>query len=138
MILAKYKAILVALEDVKTESTTTEAHTKVNAFIHLMGRSTFIVALVVAHHILSYAKPLSLALQNSKCNVYKALLDAQNCKKVIAAQRSNTVFNRCIWMKTTAITAALVSSCPNQEQSDEWQIELTLHLPKIPYLVIIG
>jgi hypothetical protein len=42
VILAKYKAILAALEDVKTESTTTEAHTKVNAFIHLMGRSTFI------------------------------------------------------------------------------------------------
>ena len=57
MILAKYKAILAALEDVKTESTTTEARTKVNAFIHLMERSTFIVALVVAHHILSYTKP---------------------------------------------------------------------------------
>jgi hypothetical protein len=57
-----------------------------------MERSTFIVALVVAHHILSYTKPLSLALQNSKCDVYEAFVDAQNCKKVIAAQRSDTVF----------------------------------------------
>jgi hypothetical protein len=39
------KAILAALEDVKTESTTTEARTKANAFIHLMERSTFIVIL---------------------------------------------------------------------------------------------
>jgi hypothetical protein len=100
-------AILAALEDVKTESTTTEPRTKVNAFIHLMERSTFIVALVVAHHILNYTKPLSLALQNSKCDVYKAFVDAQNCKKVIAAQRSDTVFNRCIWMKTTAITGSI-------------------------------
>ena len=103
MILAKYKAILAALEDVKTESTTTEACTKTNAFIHLMERSTCIVALVIAHHILSCTKPLSFALQNSKCDVYKAFVDAQNCKKVIASQRSDTVFNRCIWKKTTAI-----------------------------------
>jgi hypothetical protein len=106
VILAKYKAILAAL-DVKTESTTTEARTKANAFIHLMERSTFIVALVIAHHILSCTKPLSLALQNSKCDVYKAFVDAQNCKKVIAAQRSDTVFNRCIWMKTTTIADSI-------------------------------
>ena len=120
--------VCAALEDVKTESTTTEARTKANAFIHLMERSTFIVALVIAHHILCYTKPLSLALQNSTCDVCKAFVDAQNCKKIIAAQRSDTVFNICI----------SVSSCLNQEQSDEWQIGLTLHLPKIPYLVIIG
>jgi hypothetical protein len=107
VILAKYKAILAALEDVKTESTTTKPRTKVNAFIHLMERSTLIVALVVAHHILSYTKPLSLALQNSKCDVYEAFVDAQNCKKVIVAQRSDTVFNRCIWMKTTAIAGSI-------------------------------
>jgi hypothetical protein len=95
--LAKYKAILTVLEDVKTESTTTEARTKANTFIHLMERSTFIVAFVIAHHILSYTKPPSLALQNSKCNVYKDFVDAQNSKKVIADQRSDTVFNRCIY-----------------------------------------
>jgi hypothetical protein len=105
--LAKYKAILAALEDVKTESTTTEARTKANAFIHLMERSTFIVAVVIAHHMLSYTQPLCLALQDSKCDVYKAFVDAQNCKKVIAAQRSDTVFNRCIWMKTTAIADSI-------------------------------
>ena len=52
-------------------------------------------------------KNLSLALQNSKCDVYKAFVDAQNCKKVIASQRSDTVFNRCIWMKTTAIADSI-------------------------------
>ena len=72
-----------------------------------MERSTFIVALVIAHHILSYTKPLSLALQNSKCDVYKAFVDAQNGKKIIAAQRSDTVFNICIWMKTTAIADSI-------------------------------
>ena len=72
-----------------------------------MERSTFIVALVIAHHILSYTKPPSLALQNSKCNVYKAFVDGQNCRKVISAQKSDTVFNRCIWMKTTAIADSI-------------------------------
>ena len=86
-----YKAILAAREDAKTESTTTEARTKANAFIHLMERSTFIIELAIAHYILCYTKPLSLALQNSKYDVYKACVDAQNCKKVIAAQRSDSL-----------------------------------------------
>jgi hypothetical protein len=84
-----------------------ERKQKANAFIHLMERSTFIVAVVIAHHMLSYTQPLCLALQDSKCDVYKAFVDAQNCKKVIAAQRSDTVFNRCIWMKTTAIADSI-------------------------------
>jgi hypothetical protein len=40
-------------------------------------------------------------------DVYKAFVDAQNSKKIIAAQRSDTVFNRCIWMKTTAIADSI-------------------------------
>ena len=127
--------VCAALEDVKTESTT-EARTKANAFIHLMERSTFIVALSIAHHILCYTKPLSLVLQNSKCDGYKAFIDAQNCKKVIAAQRSNTVLNRCIWMKTTAIADNI--GIELSKPRTVGQIELTLHLPKISYLVIIG
>ena len=87
-------SVILAALDVKTESTTTEVRTKAITFIHLMVRSTFIVALVITHHILTCTKPLSLALQNSKCDVDKAFVDAQNCKKVIAAQRSDTVFNR--------------------------------------------
>ncbi|XP_061196463.1 uncharacterized protein LOC133204738 [Saccostrea echinata] len=83
VVIGKYAAILSTLEDVRNESTVSDARTKATAFINMKEKSSFIVAIVVAHHILSYMKPLTLALQSSKCDVYKAFVDAQNCKQVI-------------------------------------------------------
>lgn len=78
VVIGKYAAILSSLEDVRYESTVPDARTKATAFVNMMEKSTFIVAIVVAQHILSYMKPLTLALQSSQCDVYKAFVDAQN------------------------------------------------------------
>lgn len=107
IIIAKYKAVISSLEDVQKESTVTEAKTKARAFINMMEKSNFIVSLVVAHHILSFTKPLSLALQNSKCDVFKAFNDAQTCIKVVQDQRTDEVFHRSVWEKATAIADSL-------------------------------
>ncbi|XP_061170352.1 52 kDa repressor of the inhibitor of the protein kinase-like [Saccostrea echinata] len=107
VVIGKYAAILSTLEDVRNESTVSDARTKATAFINMMERSSFIVAIVVAHHILSYMKPLTLALQSSKCGVYKAFVDAQNCKQVINDQRCEEVFQRCIWSKASAIADSI-------------------------------
>lgn len=80
VVIRKYAAILSSLEDVRYESTVPDARTKATAFVNMMEKSTFIVAIVVAQHILSYMKPLTLALQSSQCDVYKAFVDAQNWK----------------------------------------------------------
>lgn len=80
VVIGKYAAILSSLEDVRYESTVPDARTKATAFVNMMEKSTFIVAIVVAQHILSYMKPLTLALQSSQCDVYKAFVDAQNWK----------------------------------------------------------
>lgn len=107
VIIAKYTAVISSLEDVQKESTVTEAKTKARAFINMMEKSNFIVFLVVAHHILSFTKPLSLALQNSKCVVFKAFNDAQTCIKVVQGQRTDEVFHRSVWEKATAIADSL-------------------------------
>lgn len=65
VVIGKYAAILSSLEDVRNESTVPDARTKATAFINMMEKSTFIVAIVVAQHILSYMKPLTLAMQSS-------------------------------------------------------------------------
>lgn len=51
------------------ESTVPDARTKATGFVNMMEKSTFIAAIVVAQHILSYMKPLTLALQSSQCDV---------------------------------------------------------------------
>ena len=51
----------------------------------------FIVALVVTQHILSNTRPLSQALQKADCDIVKACVDANTCKKVIREQREDSV-----------------------------------------------
>jgi hypothetical protein len=66
-------------------------------------RSSFLVSIVVAHHI----KPLTLALQSSKCDVYKAFVDVQTCKQAIEDQSCDEVFQRCIWSKLATIAESV-------------------------------
>lgn len=96
VVIGKYAAMLSSLADVRNENTVPEARTKATAFINMKEKSTFIVAIVVVQHILSYMKPLTLALKSSKCDVYKAFVDVRNCKQVINDQRCEEVFHRYI------------------------------------------
>ena len=49
----------------------------------------FIVALVVAQHILSISQPLSLALQATNCDIVKAYQDAALCTDTILSQHQD-------------------------------------------------
>ena len=62
LIIAKYKPLISFLEDVQNESTVTDAKTKTRAFIHILERNNLVVSFIVAHHVLSFTKPLTLAL----------------------------------------------------------------------------
>lgn len=57
VVIGKYAAILSSLEDVRYESTVPDARTKATAFVNMMEKSTFIVAIVVAQHIELYEAP---------------------------------------------------------------------------------
>ena len=102
MITAKYKALISSLEDVQNENTVTNAKTIVRSSI-LMERINFIVSLFAALHILSFTKPLTLALQSLKCNISKTYSDAQTCIRVVEDQGIDEMFRSKVWVKVTAI-----------------------------------
>ena len=71
-----------------------------------MESSSFIVALVVAQHILSISQPLSLALQATNCDIVKAYQDAALCKDTILSQRQVSKFTA-LWRKATVLAESI-------------------------------
>ena len=78
-VIAKYKAIYLALNDIALESSTTDARTNALSHVKLLQSSGFIVLLVVAQFILSFSNPLCLTLQKTNCDVMKAYRNARLC-----------------------------------------------------------
>ena len=68
----------------------------------MIQSSHFIVALVVTQHIMNYAKPIYQALQKADCDIVKAYIDANTCKKVFRKQREDNTF-RNLWGKIVAL-----------------------------------
>jgi hypothetical protein len=74
----------------------------------------FTVALVVTQHILSYTRPLAQALQKADCDIVKAYVDANTCKKVIREQREDSVdvmieYLLCVAIRLFSFLALLIS-----------------------------
>ena len=61
-VIAKYRAIVLALCDIAVESCSSESRANALSYINLLKSSPFLVALVVAQYILSFSKPFCLAL----------------------------------------------------------------------------
>ena len=90
-----------SLNDILRESSDSDAILKAGSHLRMIQSSQFIVALVVTQHILSYAGPLSQALQKADCDIVKECIGANTCKKVIREQREvNTFCN--LWGKIEA------------------------------------
>ena len=96
------KCITQSLGDIQTESTVSDARLKARSYLRMLQSSPFIVALVVAQHILSFTRPLTQALQQTDCYIIMACNDANRCKTVIQKERSEAVFES-LWGKMTAL-----------------------------------
>ena len=83
-VIAKYKAIHLALQDICIESSQTEVRNNAMSYYRLMQSSTFIVALMVAQFVLSFTRPLCLSSQMVSCDVVKAYHNAKLCKETIS------------------------------------------------------
>lgn len=105
-LISKYKSIRKSLNDVSAESSDSDARLKAGSHSRMLQSSQFIVALVVSQHVLSFTRPLSQALQKTDCDIVKACVDANNCKRVIREQRQDQVFES-LW-KTIATLAECV------------------------------
>ena len=82
-VIAKYKAIHLALHDISIESSQTEVRNNAMSYYRLMQSSTFILALVVAQFVLNFTHPLCLSLQKVSCDVVKAYHNTKLCKETI-------------------------------------------------------
>jgi hypothetical protein len=101
-LIPKHKCITQSLGDIQTESTVSDARIKAGSYLRMLQSSPFIVALVVAQHILSFTRLLTQALQHTDCDVIKACNDDNTCKTVIQKERSEAVFES-LWGKMTAL-----------------------------------
>ena len=108
-VIAKYKAIHLALHDISIESSQTEVRNNAMSYYRLMQSSTFILALVVVQLVLSFTYPLCLSLQKVSCDVVKAYHNAKLCKETISKQRSVTKFKE-VWEKAKIITSEISSN----------------------------
>ena len=105
-VIAKYRAIFLALRDIDVESCSSESRANALSYIHLPESSSFLVALVVAQYILSFSKPLCLALQKESTDIGQAYEKAKTCCSTIKAQRSDDKFSK-LWKKVVAIGAEI-------------------------------
>ena len=103
-VMAKYKAMYLALNDIAIESSNTEARTNALSYIRLLQSPTFIISVVVTQCVLSYSHPLCLALQKADCDIVKAYRNAKLCQTTISAQRNEIKFSE-LWNKAEAIAA---------------------------------
>ena len=104
--ISKYKAIHLALKDIGSESSDADTRTNAISYAKLMESSSFIVALVIAQHILSISQPLSLALQATNCDIVKAYQDAALCKDTVLSQRQDSKFI-ILWRKATVLAESI-------------------------------
>ena len=110
-VIAKYKAIYLALNDIAVESSSPDARTTALSHLKLLQSSNFIVSLIVAQFILSFSHPLCLSLQKTNCDIIKAYHNAKLCQTTISKQRNEAKFSE-LWKKAKVI-------------ADEIDVELT-------------
>ena len=101
-VMAKYKAIYLALDDIAVESSTADVRANTLSHLKLLQSSSFIVSLVVAQFILSFSHPLCLKLQNTHCDVIKVYQNARLCQTTISKQRNEAKFGE-LWRKAKVI-----------------------------------
>lgn len=101
-VIAKYKAIYLALNDIAVESSSPDARTTALSHLKLLQSSNFIVSLIVAQFILSFSHPLCLSLQKTNCDIIKAYHNAKLCQTTISKQRNEAKFSE-LWKKAKVI-----------------------------------
>ena len=97
-VIAKYKAIYFALNDIGLESSATDVRTNALSHLKLLESSGFIVSLAVAQFILSFSHLLCLSLQCTDFDIIRAYRNAKLCQHTISKQRNELKFSE-LWAK---------------------------------------
>ena len=104
-ILAKYFDILRALEKIR-DCSTGDARSNASSYIRLLEDSQFIVALTVAHYVLSFLGNVTTALQTTDCNLADAYDDVALAKECIRDSRNEDCWKK-IWTRVDQIASTV-------------------------------
>ena len=103
-IIAKYKLILEALEQIQ-DTSNGDAKRDACTYIRLLSYYKFLVSFVVAQFILSYCSCITKTLQAVNCDLGKAHNDVHVSKEAIANARNETTWNK-VWGRIESIAEA--------------------------------
>ena len=94
-IIAKYKLILEALEQIQ-DTSNEDAKRDTCTYIRLLSYYKFMMSFVVAQFILSYCSCITKMLQGVNCDLGKAHNDVHVSKEAIANTHNETTWNK-VW-----------------------------------------
>ena len=101
-LLQNYRGVCEAIEEVRNCSSGRSA-SDADSYLKRLMSFEFLASGIICHHILQYTRPLTVALQNKSCDLYKAHKMAQRLITSLKAERTAEKFHR-LWESVTTIS----------------------------------
>ena len=104
-LLKDFKAVCEATEEIRNVSTGKSA-SDADSFLKRMLSFEFLVSAIISRHVVAYTRPLTVALQQKSCDLYKAHRMAQRLITALQEDRTEENFSS-LWNIITQIAGIL-------------------------------
>ena len=104
-LLKNYLPICEAIEEIRDCSSGQSAH-DADSYLNRMMTFEFIASAVICHQVLAYTRPLTVALQQKKCDLFKAHEMAQRLIESLKGERTTAKFAE-LWSKVKKVASTL-------------------------------
>ena len=104
-LIGKYVEVITTLENIR-DGSTGDARSDASSYVRLLEDSQFIVALNVAHFVLSFLNCLTIALQKVDCNLADAYNDVAVARECIRDSRNDESWEK-VWTRITQVAKAI-------------------------------
>ena len=104
-LLKNYLPICEAIEEIRDCSSGQSAH-DADSYLNRMMTFEFIASAVICHQVLAYTRPLNVALQQKKCDLFKAHEMAQRLIESLKGERTTAKFAE-LWSKVKKVASTL-------------------------------
>lgn len=118
--IANFEAVFNALEEVKLSSCP-QSSADASSYIHSLGQFSFIYSAIVSQYVLSFIRPLTVALQASDCDLVECHNEAQSLIVVLRAlrgdsQKHDMLYNRAVTTASRIEVEQSVPRCVKRQQ----------------------
>lgn len=103
--LQNYLPVCKAVEEIK-QSSSGQSESDADSFLCRLMTFEFVASGVICHHLLAYTRPLTVALQEKECDLYKAHSMAQRLVQSLKSERKDDKFQN-LWSRIKRIAATL-------------------------------